>query len=59
VTNQSHDVTHIARLNDLVSELKQYGKSVRGSIVVTERRSQVGQAEYAKDGTTGQADPVS
>jgi diguanylate cyclase (GGDEF)-like protein len=56
VTNHSQDITHIAKLNDLVSELKAYGKSVKGSVVVTERRSQVDQAGPAKVGTTGEAD---
>lgn len=39
VTNQRQEITHFARLSDLVSELKRYGKSVKGSIVVTERRT--------------------
>lgn len=58
VTNQGHDITHIARLNDLVSELKRFGKSVNGSIVVTERRSKPEAASTAKVGTTGEADPI-
>ena len=58
VTNQSHDITHFARLSDLVTELKRYGKSVKGSIVVTERRSQAEQTGSAKVGTTGETDPA-
>lgn len=56
VTNHSQDITHIAKLNDLVSELKRYGKSVRGSIVVTERRSPAEDEDPAKVGTTGEPD---
>jgi hypothetical protein len=29
---------HLAQLDDVLSELKQYGKSQPGSVVVTERR---------------------
>jgi hypothetical protein len=35
---------HLAQLDDVLSELKQYGKSQPGSVVVTERR---GAAEAA------------
>lgn len=58
VTSQSHDIGHFARLNDLVSELKRYGKSVKGSIVVTERRTDTAQAGPAKVGTTDEADQI-
>ena len=56
VTNQSRDITHFARLNDLVSELKRYGKSVKGSIVVSERRSGSAGVTPAKVGTSGGPD---
>ncbi len=56
VTNQSRRITHFAGLNDLVSELKRYGKFVKGSIVVTERRSNSSEAWPAKVGTSGEAD---
>jgi diguanylate cyclase (GGDEF)-like protein len=56
VTNVRQDITHFARLNDLVSELKRFGKSVKGSIVVTERRSELSNTSPAKVGTSGEAD---
>lgn len=56
ITNLRHDITHFARLNDLVSELKRYGKSVKGSIVVTERRSELSNSDPARVGTSGEAD---
>jgi len=56
VTNKDQEITHFARLNDLVSELKRYGKSVKGSIVVTERRSNAEPPAPAKVGTTGEPD---
>ncbi len=55
VTNQEHDITHFARINDLVSELKRYGKSVKGSIVVTERRSDAAGDRSTKIGASGGA----
>ena len=56
VTNGSQDIIHFARLNDLVSELKRYGKSVKGSIVVTERRSDQEGARPAQAASSGGAD---
>jgi PleD family two-component response regulator len=38
-------IQHIAELSDVVAELKRYGKTLEGSVVVKERRSPAGQAE--------------
>jgi diguanylate cyclase (GGDEF)-like protein len=38
VTNDKGEVGHIGRLADIASELKRYGKTMTGSIVVRERR---------------------
>ncbi|MNC97667.1 hypothetical protein D3C83_153930 [compost metagenome] len=40
VTNEKEPITHIGRVADIASELKRYGKSMNGSIVVRERRGQ-------------------
>ncbi len=39
VTNEKEPITHIGRVADVASELKRYGKSMTGSVVVRERRS--------------------
>jgi hypothetical protein len=39
VTNERNEVEHIAQVADIASELKRYGKSMNGSVVVKERRS--------------------
>jgi diguanylate cyclase (GGDEF)-like protein len=39
VTNEKEPVTHIGRVADIASELKRYGKSMMGSVVVRERRN--------------------
>lgn len=38
IPSSRYQITHLAQLNDLASELKQYGKTRPGSIVVSERR---------------------
>lgn len=38
VTNEKEPITHIGRVADIASELKRYGKSMTGSVVVRERR---------------------
>jgi len=53
VTNVRQEITHFARLSDLVSELKRYGKSVKGSIVVTERRTDQTGAHAGKAEASG------
>jgi diguanylate cyclase (GGDEF)-like protein len=53
VTNTRQEITHFARLSDLVSELKRYGKSVKGSIVVTERRTDSAGANAEKAEASG------
>jgi len=40
VTNEKEPITHIGRVADIASELKRYGKSMTGSVVVRERRGQ-------------------
>ncbi len=39
VTNEKEPITHIGRVADIASELKRYGKSMTGSVVVRERRA--------------------
>jgi diguanylate cyclase (GGDEF)-like protein len=39
VTNESRSIVHVGQLSDKAGELKRYGKSRAGSIVVWERRS--------------------
>jgi diguanylate cyclase (GGDEF)-like protein len=38
VVNSNGQIRHFAEVNDIASELKKYGKSLRGSVVVRERR---------------------
>jgi diguanylate cyclase (GGDEF)-like protein len=38
VSSNKIDVDHIARISDIASELKSYGKTLKGSVVVKERR---------------------
>jgi diguanylate cyclase (GGDEF)-like protein len=38
VSNLAGDAAHIARISDIASELKRYGKTLEGSVVVRERR---------------------
>ena len=40
VTNEKGPITHIGRVADIASELKRYGKSLNGSVVVRERRGE-------------------
>jgi diguanylate cyclase (GGDEF)-like protein len=40
VTNARRPVTHIGHVADIASELKRYGKSMSGSVVVRERRGE-------------------
>jgi diguanylate cyclase (GGDEF)-like protein len=39
VTNEKGPISHIGRVADIASELKRYGKSMNGSVVVRERRA--------------------
>ena len=39
VTNEKEPITHIGRVADIATELKRYGKSMNGSVVVRERRN--------------------
>jgi diguanylate cyclase (GGDEF)-like protein len=39
IPSNRYRITHLAQLNDLASELKQYGKSRPGSVVVSDRRT--------------------
>jgi diguanylate cyclase (GGDEF)-like protein len=39
VTNEKGPISHIGRVADIASELKRYGKSMSGSVVVRERRA--------------------
>jgi diguanylate cyclase (GGDEF)-like protein len=38
VSSSKIEIDHIARISDIASELKSYGKTLRGSVVVKERR---------------------
>jgi CheY-like chemotaxis protein len=51
VPTNKYKIVHLAQLNDLASELKRYGKSLKGSVVVFERRGD-GQP-VARTGTDG------
>ncbi|HEX7880047.1 MAG TPA: response regulator [Candidatus Eisenbacteria bacterium] len=51
VPSQRYQVNHSAQLNDLAVELKRYGKSQKGSVVVHERRG-IGQTRE-RTGTDG------
>jgi diguanylate cyclase (GGDEF)-like protein len=42
VPSNKYKINHLAQLNDLASELKRYGKSLKGSVVVYERRGDSG-----------------
>jgi len=38
VTSTENDIEHFAEINDIASSLKEYGKRIKGSVVVKERR---------------------
>jgi diguanylate cyclase (GGDEF)-like protein len=40
VTNEKGHISHIGRVADIATELKRYGKSINGSVVVRERRAE-------------------
>jgi PleD family two-component response regulator len=40
VVSSDDRIQHFAEINDIASELKQYGKKIRGSVVVKERRQE-------------------
>jgi diguanylate cyclase (GGDEF)-like protein len=40
VSNEKTPIQHIGRVADIASELKRYGKSINGSVVVRERRTE-------------------
>jgi len=42
VPSSKYKISHLAQLNDLASELKRFGKSLKGSVVVYERRGDSG-----------------
>jgi hypothetical protein len=50
VESERYHIDHIAKLNDVVAELKQVGKTQRGSVVVQDRR---GGAEIPRTGSDG------
>jgi CheY-like chemotaxis protein len=52
VPSNKYRIGHLAQLNDLASELKRYGKSLKGSVVVHERRGD-GALEAPRNGTDG------
>jgi len=39
VDSQSHKIEHVAQVSAIAAELKAYGKSLPGSVVVKERRT--------------------
>ena len=51
VRSDSYAIEHVAKLNDLASELKKYGKSIAGNVVVSERRSEQQKTSDSKTGT--------
>ncbi|MBN1825323.1 MAG: response regulator [Candidatus Eisenbacteria bacterium] len=38
VTSDRHQIEHVAQVGDIASEVKQYGKSIQGSVLVRDRR---------------------
>ncbi|MFH0777726.1 MAG: response regulator [Candidatus Eisenbacteria bacterium] len=48
VTSDSHAIDHVAKVSDIASELKAYGKSLPGSVVVRERRTEQQKAAKSK-----------
>jgi len=50
-STDSYEVTHFAQVSDIIAELKAFGKSIPGSVVVKERRAEQHKASEAKTGT--------
>jgi diguanylate cyclase (GGDEF)-like protein len=50
VESGRHDIQHMAKLNDLVAELKHVGKQHKGSVVVRDRRRPEPQLRTGSDG---------
>jgi diguanylate cyclase (GGDEF)-like protein len=44
VSSENGSIAHMARLSDIASELKRYGKTLEGSVVVKERRKEANPA---------------
>jgi diguanylate cyclase (GGDEF)-like protein len=51
VRSDSYVIDHVAKLSDIASELKTYGKSLPGSVVVCERRTEQQKTSVSKTGT--------
>ncbi|MCX5800076.1 MAG: response regulator [Candidatus Eisenbacteria bacterium] len=51
VKSDRYVIEHVAKLSDIASELKTYGKSLPGSVVVSERRTEQQKAPASKTGT--------
>jgi PleD family two-component response regulator len=51
IRSDSYVIDHVAKLSDIASELKTYGKSLPGSVVVGERRTEQLKAPTSKTGT--------
>ncbi|MEJ2720434.1 MAG: response regulator [bacterium] len=45
VLSTDNKIAHFAEINDIASELKKYGKKVKGSVVIKERRQETGTPE--------------
>ena len=41
VVSNDNRIAHFAEINDIASELKKYGKNMKGSVVIKERRNDV------------------
>jgi PleD family two-component response regulator len=41
VLSRDNDIQHFAEINDIASELKKYGKKIKGSVVIKERRTDI------------------
>ncbi len=50
-SSDTHKVTHFAQVIDIVTQVKAYGKSIPGSVVVKERRTEQQKISEARTGT--------
>jgi hypothetical protein len=41
VVSADNKINHFAEINDIASDLKKYGKKMKGSVVIKERRHEV------------------
>lgn len=48
VVSTDNTIRHIAEINDIARELKKYGKDMKGSVVIKERRDAISPSEEAK-----------